>query len=276
MEKTMIEQIRTIFSYGFMQNALLASLWISLAIGIVGTLVVLNRIVSLSGGIAHAAYGGVGLAYYFGHDPMLGALLFSSLSALVMGVAHRKSKTGADTLIGVMWSIGMAIGIIFIAMTPGYKANLMSYLFGSILAVSASDLKLMAVVSLLVLAFVVLSYRSLLAISYDETFSTVRNAHVDLIYLTMLVLIGLTVVVSMRMVGLILVIALLTIPAAIARIFLKDMRAIMALSAFLSALFCFLGLVISYQTNLQTGPVIILLASGVYLISALVKRVSVP
>ena len=121
-----------------------------------------------------------------------------------------------------------------------------------------------------------LSYRSLLAISYDETFSTVRNAHVDLIYLTMLVLIGLTVVVSMRMVGLILVIALLTIPAAIARIFLKDMRAIMALSAFLSALFCFLGLVISYQTNLQTGPVIILLASGVYLISALVKRVSVP
>jgi zinc transport system permease protein len=116
----------------------------------------------------------------------------------------------------------------------------------------------------------------LLAISYDETFSTVRNAHVNLIYLTMLVLIGLTVVVSMRMVGLILVIALLTIPAAIARIFLKDMRAIMALSTFLSALFCFLGLTISYQTNLQTGPVIILLASGVYLLSALVKRAIVP
>lgn len=269
----MTDQISAIFSYEFMRNALFASLWISLAIGIVGTLVVLNRIVSLSGGIAHAAYGGVGLAYYFGQDPMIGALVFSTLSALGMGLAHRRSKTGADTLIGVMWSIGMAVGIIFIALTPGYKANLMTYLFGSILAVSASDLKLMAAVALLVLAFAFLTYRSLLAISYDETFSSVRNARVNTIYLTMLVLIGLTVVVAMRMVGLILVIALLTIPPAIARIFLKDMRAIMAASILLSSLFCVAGLVISFLTNLQTGPVIILLAAVVYLLSVLFRRV---
>lgn len=255
-----------------MRNALLASMWISLACGIVGTLVVLNRIVSLSGGIAHAAYGGVGLAYYLGQDPMLGALLFSTVSALVMGTAHRKSKTGADTLIGVMWSIGMAVGIIFISLTPGYKANLMSYLFGSILAVSSNDLKLMALIAFVVLAFVILSYRSLLAISYDETFSTVRNVQVNLIYLSMLVLIGLTVVVSMRMVGLILVIALLSIPPAVARVFLKDMRGIMLLSFILSAIFCALGLVISFLTNIQTGPVIILLASTAYLISLLVRQ----
>lgn len=267
----MIEQLSTIFSYEFMRNALLASMWISLACGIVGTLVVLNRIVSLSGGIAHAAYGGVGLAYYLGQDPMLGALLFSTVSALVMGTAHRKSKTGADTLIGVMWSIGMAVGIIFISLTPGYKANLMSYLFGSILAVSSNDLKLMALIAFVVLAFVILSYRSLLAISYDETFSTVRNVQVNLIYLSMLVLIGLTVVVSMRMVGLILVIALLSIPPAVARVFLKDMRGIMLLSFILSAIFCALGLVISFLTNIQTGPVIILLASTAYLISLLVR-----
>ncbi|MDD3948428.1 MAG: metal ABC transporter permease [Anaerolineaceae bacterium] len=268
----MIEQLSTIFSYEFMRNALLASMWISLACGIVGTLVVLNRIVSLSGGIAHAAYGGVGLAYYLGQDPMLGALLFSTVSALVMGTAHRKSKTGADTLIGVMWSIGMAVGIIFISLTPGYKANLMSYLFGSILAVSSNDLKLMALIAFVVLAFVILSYRSLLAISYDETFSTVRNVQVNLIYLSMLVLIGLTVVVSMRMVGLILVIALLSIPPAVARVFLKDMRGIMLLSFILSAIFCALGLVISFLTNIQTGPVIILLASTAYLISLLVRQ----
>ena len=268
----MIEQLSTIFSYEFMRNALIASFWISLATGIIGTLVVLNRIVSLSGGIAHAAYGGVGISYFLGQDPMIGALAFSTISAIVMGIAHRKSKSGADTLISVMWSIGMAIGIIFISLTPGYKANLMSYLFGSILAVSSSDLILMAIIALLILAFVIFTYRSLLAISYDETFSTVRNLPVTALYLTMLVLVGLTVVVAMRMVGLILVIALISIPPAISLNLFKDVRLIMLSSFLFSILFCFLGLVISFQTNIQAGPVIILLAAFAYLFSSLVKH----
>lgn len=268
----MIEQLSTIFSYEFMRNALIASFWISLATGIIGTLVVLNRIVSLSGGIAHAAYGGVGISYFLGQDPMIGALLFSTASALIMGVAKRRSKSGADTLIGVMWSIGMAIGIIFISLTPGYKANLMSYLFGSILAVSGTDLRLMALIAFLVLGFVFFTYRSLLAISYDKTFSTVRNIPVNLLYLTMLVLIGLTVVVAMRMVGLILVIALLSIPPAIALNHFKDVRLIMLVSVVLSFVMCFLGLVISFQTNIQAGPVIILLASAIFLISSIVRH----
>jgi zinc transport system permease protein len=268
----MIEQLATIFSYEFMRNALIASLWVSLATGIIGSLVVLNRIVSLSGGIAHAAYGGVGIAYYFGQDPMIGALLFSTVSALIMGMAKRKSRSGADTLIGVMWSIGMAIGIIFISLTPGYKANLMSYLFGSILAVSGTDLRLMALIAFLVLGFVFFTYRSLLAISYDEIFSTVRNVPVNLVYLTMLVLIGLTVVVAMRMVGLIMVIALLSIPPAIALNHFKDVRGIMLSSVLISFLLCFMGLVISFQTNIQAGPVIILLASAAFIISSLVRR----
>ena len=268
----MIEQLSTIFSYEFMRNDLIASFWISLATGIIGTLVVLNRIVSLSGGIAHAAYGGVGISYFLGQDPMIGALLFSTASALIMGVAKRKSKSGADTLIGVMWSIGMAIGIIFISLTPGYKANLMSYLFGSILAVSGTDLRLMALIAFLVLGFVFFTYRSLLAISYDKTFSTVRNIPVNLLYLTMLVLIGLTVVVAMRMVGLILVIALLSIPPAIALNHFKDVRLIMLVSVVLSFVMCFLGLVISFQTNIQAGPVIILLASAIFLISSIVRH----
>lgn len=268
----MIEQLSTIFSYEFMRNALIASFWISLATGVIGSLVVLNQIVSLSGGIAHAAYGGVGIAYYLGMDPMLGALLFSTASALIMGAVQRKTRSGADTLIGVMWSIGMAIGIIFISLTPGYKANLMSYLFGSILAVSGTDLRLMALIAFLVLGFVFFTYRILLAISYDETFSTVRNVPVNLVYLTMLVLIGLTVVVAMRMVGLILVIALLSIPPAIALNHFKDVRPIMLCSVVLSFLLCFFGLVISFQTNIQAGPVIILLASAAFLISSLVRR----
>ncbi len=148
----------------------------------------------------------------------------------------------------------------------------MSYLFGSILAVSSSDLILMAIIAVLILAFVFFNYRSLLAISYDETFSTVRNLPVTALYLTMLVLVGLTVVVAMRMVGLILVIALISIPPAISLNLFKDVRLIMLSSFLFSVLFCFLGLVISFQTNIQAGPVIILLAAFAYLISSLVKH----
>ena len=265
---TMINQIQIMFSYDFMRNALYASLLVGVACGLIGTLVVLNRIVFLGGGIAHAAYGGIGLAYYFGQDPMLGAILFSILSALGMGLVHLRTKARSDTLIGVMWSIGMAIGIIFVSLTPGFKADLMSYLFGSLLAVSGADLRLMAVVVVLVIAFVVLLYRSLQAISFDETFSTVRNLPVAVLYLVMLVMIGLTVVVAMRVVGLIMVIAMLTIPPATANLFLKDMKGMMLLSIGLGWLFSTIGLIVSFALNLQAGSVIILVASLSYLLAA--------
>ena len=272
---TMINQIQIMFSYEFMRNALYASLLVGVACGLIGTLVVLNRIVFLGGGIAHAAYGGIGLAYYFGQDPMLGAILFSILSALGMGLVHLRTKARSDTLIGVMWSIGMAIGIIFVSLTPGFKADLMSYLFGSLLAVSGADLRLMAVVVLLVIAFVVLLYRSLQAISFDETFSTVRNLPVAVLYLVMLVMIGLTVVVAMRVVGLIMVIAMLTIPPATANLFLKDMKGMMLLSIGLGWLFSTIGLIVSFALNLQAGSVIILVASLSYLLAAGVKKLVV-
>ena len=272
---TMINQIQIMFSYDFMRNALYASLLVGVACGLIGTLVVLNRIVFLGGGIAHAAYGGIGLAYYFGQDPMLGAILFSILSALGMGLVHLRTKARSDTLIGVMWSIGMAIGIIFVSLTPGFKADLMSYLFGSLLAVSGADLRLMAVVVVLVIAFVVLLYRSLQAISFDETFSTVRNLSVAVLYLVMLVMIGLTVVVAMRVVGLIMVIAMLTIPPATANLFLKDMKGMMLLSIGLGWLFSTIGLIVSFALNLQAGSVIILVASLSYLLAAGVKKLIV-
>jgi zinc transport system permease protein len=272
---TMINQIQIMFSYDFMRNALYASLLVGVACGLIGTLVVLNRIVFLGGGIAHAAYGGIGLAYYFGQDPMLGAILFSILSALGMGLVHLRTKARSDTLIGVMWSIGMAIGIIFVSLTPGFKADLMSYLFGSLLAVSGADLRLMAVVVVLVIAFVVLLYRSLQAISFDETFSTVRNLPVAVLYLVMLVMIGLTVVVAMRVVGLIMVIAMLTIPPATANLFLKDMKGMILLSIGLGWLFSTVGLIVSFALNLQAGSVIILVASLSYLLAAGVKKLVV-
>ncbi len=267
----MIQFLATLWSYGFMRNALLAGVLVSIACGIIGTLVVLNRIVFISGGIAHAAYGGVGIAYFLGADPVLGAVGFSLLSSLAMGLVHRKEGQRADTIIGVMWAIGMAIGIIFLSLSPGYKADLMSYLFGSILAVSTMDLWLMAGIALLSLVFMLLFYRQLLALSFDQTFATVRNVPVGPLYLAMITLIGLTVVIAMRVVGLIMVIALLTIPPAIANLYLKDMRAIMAVSAALSMLFCTVGLIISYVLNFPSGAVIILVAGLAYVLAALIR-----
>ena len=270
----MIEALQSLLAYDFMRNALYASLLVGIVCGLVGTLVVLNRIIFLGGGIAHAAYGGIGLAYFFGQDPLLGAILFSILSALGMGVVHLRTKTRSDTLIGVMWSIGMAVGIIFVSLTPGFKADLMSYLFGSLLAVSAGDLRVMALVALLVGAFVVIFFRSLQAISYDEVFSTVRNVPVSALYLLMLVMIGLTVVAAMRVVGLIMVIAMLTIPPAVAGLFLKDMKGMMLLSIGLSWLFSALGLLVSFTLNLQAGSVIILVAALSYLAAAGIKKLT--
>jgi len=269
----MISFLNEILSYEFMRNALLAGVIVSAACGIIGTLVVLNRIVFISGGIAHAAYGGVGIAYFLGLNPVWGAVGFSLASSLAMGYVHRKEKARADTIIGVMWALGMALGIIFVSLSPGYKADLMSYLFGSILAVSAADLRLMLVIVLAVLIFVLVFYRLLLAISFDETFSTVRNVPVGFVYMAMIVLIGLTVVISMRVVGLILVIALLTIPPAIANLFVQEMRGIMFLSSALSLVFTISGLLISYTLNLPSGAVIILVASLAYGLAAALRGI---
>lgn len=261
----MMEFLSQVWQLDFMRNALLACVLVSIVAGVIGTLVVLNQIVFISGGIAHAAYGGVGIAYYLGFNPVLGAVGFSVLSSLAMGLVQRSQRQRADTLIGVMWAFGMAIGIIFLSMSPGYKADLMSYLFGSILAVSALDLWLTGVIVLFVLVFVGLFYRPLLAISFDETFSTVRNLKVSALYMAMILLIGLSVVIAMRVVGLILVIALLTIPAAIAGLFLRDMRKMMLLASGLSLALTLTGLLLAYALNLPAGAVIILTMVIAYL-----------
>jgi zinc transport system permease protein len=220
-----------LLSYGFMRNALMAGVLVSLASGIIGTLVVLKRMVFISGGVAHTAYGGVGLAFYLGVNPILGAVAFSLGASFLMGYVQRKTRQRQDTLIGVMWAIGMAIGIIFADMTPGYKADLMSYLFGSILAVTNFDLLLMLVVDLLVVVFVILFYKELQATAFDETFARVRNLPVDTLYVILIAMIGLVVVMLMRVVGLIMIIALLTVPAAIGAMYLKNMKHIMWLAS---------------------------------------------
>ena len=257
--------------FTFMRNALMAGALVSIACGIIGTFVVINRIVFISGGIAHAAYGGIGLGYLLKFNPVLGAIIFSVAAALGMGTVQRKTRQRADTIIGVMWAIGMAIGIIFVDLSAGYKVDLMSYLFGSILAVPSSDLLIMLLLDLTIIALVALFYKELMAISFDETFATVENVPVDAMYMILLCLIALTVVMIMRIVGLIMVIALLTMPSAISGQFVQDMKRMMVLASVLGVIFTTTGLWLSYFLSLTSGATIILVSGAAYLLSLVVK-----
>lgn len=263
----MIQAIIDALQYDFMRNALLAGLLVSIACGIIGTYVVAKRIVFVSGGIAHAAYGGIGMAYFFGWNPVIGAIIFSLASAFGMGIVQRKTKERADSIIGVMWALGMAIGIIFLDRTPGYKADLMSYLFGSILAVPNGDLWIMLALNLVIIFLVILFYKELLGVAFDEQYATISNVPVDWVYLLLMAMIGFSVVMLMRVVGLIMVIALLTIPASISAMYIRDLEKIMISASILGMLFTTIGLFLSYFLNLTSGATIILVAGSAYLLS---------
>lgn len=256
----------------FMQNAMMAGLLVSIACGIIGTFIVVNRIVFISGGIAHAAYGGIGLGYFFGFNPFFGAIVFAILSGIGMGFVEKNTKERADTIIGTMWAIGMSIGIILIDLTKGYKANLMSYLFGSILAVPKSDLWIMLILDLIVVLMVFLFYKELLAISFDPMFATTRNIPVNGLYLMLIASIALTIVMVMQVVGLIMVIALLTIPPAVANQFVREIKQMMVLSSVLGVIFILIGLWLSYAFNLTSGATIIIVSGLTYFLTLLFRR----
>ncbi|XTZ12323.1 MAG: metal ABC transporter permease [cyanobacterium endosymbiont of Rhopalodia inflata] len=268
----MIESIFELFQFEFMRNALLVGVLVSIACGIVGTFVVVNRIVFISGGIAHAAYGGIGLGYFYGFNPIVGAIIFALMAALGMGWIAQKTEQRADTLIGVMWAVGMAIGIILVDLTPGYKADLMSYLFGSILTVSKANLLIVVGLNTIIILIVTMFYKELLAISFDRVFALTRDLPADTLYLILVAMIALTVVMVMQIVGLIMVIALLTIPAAIAEQFLQDLKQIMIVAIILGGFFTTLGLGLSYYFNLTSGATIILISGITYLLSLVIKQ----
>jgi len=253
--------------FEFMRNAVLAGILVSIACGIIGSLVVVNRIVFISGGIAHAAYGGIGLAYFFGFSPILGAGLFSVFSAFVMGAVTYRNKHRADTIIGVLWAVGMAFGILLLDLTPGYNADLMSFLFGSILAVSRTDIWLMVPLDLLILAGALLYYKEFLAVSYDEEFALIVGIPVKLFYFVLLTMTALCVVMVIRVVGLILVIALLSIPPYISQKYTRNLGEMMVLSSLLAVFFTVAGLWLSYIYNLTSGAVIVMVAGITFLIS---------
>jgi zinc transport system permease protein len=258
--------------FEFMRNALMAGMLAAIACGIVGVYVVVKRIVFISGGIAHTSFGGIGLGYFLGINPILGALVFSLASGLAIGGITRKSRLPADTAIGILWAVGMALGVIFVYLTPGYAPDLMSYLFGNILTVPFSDILLMLVLDAVIIGIVVIFYKEYLILSFDEEYATAIGMPVERLYLLLLAMIALTVVVLIRVVGMILVIALLTFPAAMARLFTYEMKKMMLLSVIFGFLFTLGGLWLSYELKLPSGATIILLGGIVLAISFGVSR----
>ncbi|UCF67947.1 MAG: metal ABC transporter permease, partial [Acidobacteriota bacterium] len=263
--------------FPFFQRALAAGLLASVACGVVGSFVVVRRMASISGGLAHAAFGGVGLGYLLGFDPMWGATGFALLSALIIGQAYFKLESGLDTLIAMVWSIGMALGMLFVSLTPGYAPDLMSYLFGSILFVPAEYVQLVAILDVVIVLLVWLLFKELQAVTFDEDFARVMGVPVVPVFLLLLALSALAVVTLIRVVGVILVIALLTIPAAIARQWLDNLRAMMVAASVLGALLTASGLFLSYalsehlELSAPTGPLIIVLAVSLYAASSLLR-----
>lgn len=253
--------------YEFIRNALFAGLLAAIACGIIGAYVIVNRMVFISGGISHASFGGIGLGYFLGINPILGALFFTIASALGIGLVTKKTKLSEDTAVGILWAVGMALGIIFIGLTPGYAPDLFSYLFGNILTVPPSDLIMMLVLDIVIISVVFLLYKEFLTISFDEEFGTVVGIPTDRLYLILLCLIALTVIVLIRVVGIILVIALLTIPAAMARQFTHSLKKMMLLSILFGAVFAIAGLWLSYELDLASGATIILVSGTIFIVS---------
>src|SRR6056297_1009150 len=246
-----------LLQYDFFVNALWAALFTSITCGMIGTYIVSNRIVFLSGGITHSSFGGIGVGYYLGVNPIWGAAVFSVLSALGIELFSKKGQLRHDSVIGIWWSFGMAIGIIFIYLTPGYAPNLMTYLFGSILTVSQGDLLFMGLLTGVIVVFFFFFYRIILYISFDESYAHVFGIPVGLMKSLLISLVALTIVVNIKVVGIILLISLLTVPQSIANHFTQVFSRMIIYSVIISLVGVISGLIFSYSQDVPSGASII-------------------
>lgn len=267
----MTDTFLDLLNYRFFSNALIASLLTSINCGIIGSYIVSRRLVFISGGITHASFGGIGIGYFMGFNPIISAAVFGVLSALGIEFLSKKAEVREDSLIGIFWAFGMALGIIFISLTPGYAPNLMGYLFGSLLTVTSLDIIMMTFLTIIVTGFFLVFYKIILFISFDQEYARTHNAPVQLINYVLIGLVALTIVLSIKVAGIILIISLLTIPQTIANLFTKDLKIIIFLSvpvAFLSAL---AGLLLSFRLNIPSGASIIMSLVLIFIIAKLLN-----
>ncbi len=265
-------QFFDLLSYSFFQNALLGSLFASIACGIIGSYIVIRRLVFISGGITHASLGGIGMGFYFGWNPIFAAMIFSILSAF--GIEWLSSRQGVreDSAIGSFWSLGMAIGIIFIYLKPGFAPNLSDYLFGNILTITKPDIMYLAVLSLVLAVVFILFGRQILFAAFDSDFAKTRNLPVNLIKYAMMMAIAVTIVLSIRLVGIVLLMSILTVPQMTANLFTSNFTKMILLSILIGFFGCLVGLFLSAVLDVPSGVFIIFTQLIVFLISRSIVR----
>ncbi|MCI1959656.1 MAG: metal ABC transporter permease [Clostridia bacterium] len=266
--------IKALFEYQFLQNALFSGILASIVCGMIGVIIVEKKLVMMSGGIAHTSYGGVGLGYLLGFEPIIGAFIFSICAALGIGYIKRKGGVHSDVVIGLFWSLGMALGILFIALMPGYPPDLSSYLFGNILSVTKANLYLIIILTFIVTIIIISLYNDWKAYLFDEEFASIIGIKTVFLDYLLLILIAMTVVVLIRVVGIILVIALLTAPAAMAGLLTDDLKKRMIYAILLGIVFSIAGLWISYEINIASGAAIVILSVVSYFVSYMIKLIS--
>jgi len=263
---------RAIFEYEFIQNAFLATIIASIVGGLVGVIIVEKKMVMMTGGIAHTSYGGVGLSYLLGFQPIIGAFLFSITAALGIGAINNSKNGSKDIIIAMFWSLGMALGILFIGLTPGYPPLVTTYLFGNILTVTRLDLILMMVLTMIILSVIFIFYQDWKAHLFDQQFTKIMNKKTKFLENVLLILLALTVVVLIRVVGIILVIALLSIPASASSYLTSKLHLRMIYSMIFSFIFIFTGLVVSYYTEISSGAVIVFAGVILYFVTKFLSQ----
>lgn len=258
-----------LLQYTFFQHALLGSLLASVACGIIGTYIVARRLVFISGGITHASFGGIGLGLYLGISPLLSASVFAVLSAFGVRWLSKRQDMREDSAIAVFWTFGMALGIIFTFMAPGFMPDLSAYLFGNILTITASDLWYLAMVALALIVFFAWMINPIISVAFDREFARSRHLPVDFIEYALMFFIALTIVACLRMVGIVLVISLLTLPQMTANLFTHSFKRIIGLSVVIGYLGCLGGLAFSFHFNVPSGASIIFVSILIYVVCKL-------
>lgn len=262
-----------LLDYTFFQHALIGSLFTCIACGIVGSYIVVRRLVFISGGITHASFGGLGLGFYLGINPILGALVFSVASAFGIEWLSKKQQVREDSAIAALWAFGMALGVIFIFLTPGYTPNISAYLFGNILTVTRGDIWFVALLSLVLIAGFSLFFDRILYTAFDPEFAKAKGIGVALIENLMMVAIAITIVASIRLIGIMLLMSLLTVPQMTANLFTSRFKNIILLSILIGVAGCFSGLFLSYFLNVPSGAAIIFVQILLFFTCKLAKSI---
>ena len=265
--------LEAIFKYSFLQNAILAAVFASIICGIIGVIISEKKLLMMSGGIAHTAYGGVGLGYLAGFEPILGAGIFSLIAAFIIGKIRRSGNKNSDVIIGLLWSVGMSLGILFTELMPGYPPDMNSYLFGNILSVTKADLFTIIALTVIVSLIIIVFFNDWKAFLFDDSFSEIRGIKTAFLEYLLLAIIALSVVALIRVAGIILIIALLSAPGACASFFTKTLKARMITSVLFSIAFCLIGITVSYYLGFSSGTVIVFTAAVTFFILSFIKQI---